>query len=54
MLIAIVALKGLEIHQTDVKTTCLDSELDEEIYYCKKQYIYIYICLYNEIFLFRN
>ena len=32
MLIAIATLKGLEIHQMDVKTTFLDSKLNEEIY----------------------
>ena len=31
MVLAIVALKNLEIHQMDVKTTFLNGELDEEI-----------------------
>ena len=32
MLIALVAVYGLEIHQMDVKTTFLNGELEEEIY----------------------
>ncbi|GMP88042.1 hypothetical protein CsSME_00040173 [Camellia sinensis var. sinensis] len=32
MVIAIVALRGLEIHQMDVKTAFLNGDLDEEIY----------------------
>ena len=32
MLIEIVALKNMEIHQMDVKTTFLNGELDEEVY----------------------
>ena len=32
MVLAIFALRNLEIHQMDVKTTFLNGELDEEIY----------------------
>ena len=32
MVLAITALKNLEVHQLDVKTTFLNGELDEEIY----------------------
>ena len=32
MMIAIAALRGLEIHQMDVKTSFLNGDLDEEIY----------------------
>ena len=32
MIIVIVALRNLEIHQMDVKTTYLNGDLDEEIY----------------------
>ena len=32
MVLAIVALRNLEIHQMDIKTTFLNGELDEEIY----------------------
>ena len=32
MVLAIVALRNLEIHQMDVKTAFLNGDLDEEIY----------------------
>ena len=32
MVLTIVALRNLEVHQMDVKTTFLNGELDEEIY----------------------
>ena len=32
MVLAIAALRNLEIHQMDVKTTFLNGDLDEEIY----------------------
>ena len=32
MILAIVALRNLEVHQMDVKTTFLNGELDGEIY----------------------
>ena len=32
MVLAIAALRNLEVHQIDVKTTFLNGELDEEIY----------------------
>ena len=32
MVLAIVALRNLEVHQIDVKTTFLNGDLDEEIY----------------------
>ena len=32
MVLAIIALRNLEIHQMDVKTVFLNGELDEEIY----------------------
>ena len=32
MVLAIVALRNLEVHQMDVKTTFLNGDLDEEIY----------------------
>ena len=32
MVLAIFALRNLEVHQMDVKTTFLNGDLDEEIY----------------------
>ena len=32
MVLAVAALRNLEVHQIDVKTTFLNGELDEEIY----------------------
>ena len=32
MMFAIAALRNLEVHQMDVKTTFLNGDLDEEIY----------------------
>ena len=32
MVLAIAALRNLEVHQIDVKTVFLNGELDEEIY----------------------
>ena len=32
MVLAIVALRNLEVYQTDVKTTFINGDLDEEIY----------------------
>ena len=32
MVLAIVALRNLEVHQIDIRTTFLNGELDEEIY----------------------
>ena len=32
MALAIIALRNLEVHQIDVKTTFLNEDLDEEIY----------------------
>ena len=32
MVLAIVALRNLEVHQMDVKTVFLNGDLDEEIY----------------------